>query len=209
MYSRHADRDRLCTHYMRFLADMKKQGKTIGSIAIVNENTDYGTSVGDAIVAEAKTPMFRSQSVFPIAPAPPTSPRKSSSSSKRSPTSSSSSAYRGFDPLHEDDEESRLQAADGAGRRQRLFRSFVIPAVNDIAQGAMNRSAWAIGKPGSTTDKINEMYKAKTGRNLDDTSARNMQGFSRARRGDQSRRLDRSEKMRDALTKTISSPTSS
>src|SRR4029077_17365537 len=40
--------------YMRFFADMKSQGKTIASIAIVNENTDYGTSVGDAIEAEAK-----------------------------------------------------------------------------------------------------------------------------------------------------------
>jgi branched-chain amino acid transport system substrate-binding protein len=31
--------------YMRFFADMKKQGKKIDSIAVVNENTDYGTSV--------------------------------------------------------------------------------------------------------------------------------------------------------------------
>src|SRR5262245_16521134 len=36
--------------YMRFFADMKKQGKKIDSIAIVNENTDYGTSVADAII---------------------------------------------------------------------------------------------------------------------------------------------------------------
>ncbi len=40
--------------YMRFFADMKSQGKKIDSIAIVNENTDYGTSVGDAIEAEAQ-----------------------------------------------------------------------------------------------------------------------------------------------------------
>jgi branched-chain amino acid transport system substrate-binding protein len=41
--------------YMRFFADMKKQGKSIGSIALVNENTDYGTSVAEAIEAAAKT----------------------------------------------------------------------------------------------------------------------------------------------------------
>ena len=35
--------------YMRFFADMKKEGRAINSIAIVNENTDYGTSVADAI----------------------------------------------------------------------------------------------------------------------------------------------------------------
>ena len=52
-----------------------------------------------------------------------------------------------------------------------------IPAVKDIAQGAMNRSAWDIGKPGSTSYKINEMYKAKTGHDLDDTSGRDLQAF--------------------------------
>src|SRR3954468_5926975 len=31
--------------YMRFFADMKAKGREIRSIAIVNENTDYGTSV--------------------------------------------------------------------------------------------------------------------------------------------------------------------
>jgi branched-chain amino acid transport system substrate-binding protein len=30
--------------YMRFFADMKKEGRAINSIAILNENTDYGTS---------------------------------------------------------------------------------------------------------------------------------------------------------------------
>src|SRR6476659_11249165 len=40
--------------YMRFFDDMKKAGKRIASIAVVNENTDYGTSVADAIVEEEK-----------------------------------------------------------------------------------------------------------------------------------------------------------
>ena len=39
---------------MRFFGDMKKAGKTINSFAIVNENTDYGTSVGNAIENVAK-----------------------------------------------------------------------------------------------------------------------------------------------------------
>jgi branched-chain amino acid transport system substrate-binding protein len=39
--------------YMRFFADMRKAGRPIKSIAIVNENTDYGTSVGDTIAAAA------------------------------------------------------------------------------------------------------------------------------------------------------------
>src|SRR5579875_1407193 len=41
----------LADTYMRFVEDMRSIGKQVRSIAIVNENTDYGTSVGDAIVA--------------------------------------------------------------------------------------------------------------------------------------------------------------
>ena len=41
-------------YFLRYIYDMKKQGKQIDTIAIVNENTEYGTSVGDAIVDEAK-----------------------------------------------------------------------------------------------------------------------------------------------------------
>jgi branched-chain amino acid transport system substrate-binding protein len=41
----------------------------------------------------------------------------------------------------------------------------------------MNRSAWDVGKPGSNTARVNELFRAKTGRDLDDTSARWMQGF--------------------------------
>jgi branched-chain amino acid transport system substrate-binding protein len=52
-----------------------------------------------------------------------------------------------------------------------------IKTVGSIAQGAMNRSAWDIGKPGSVTAKINDLFKAKTGFDLDDTSARNMQAM--------------------------------
>jgi branched-chain amino acid transport system substrate-binding protein len=52
-----------------------------------------------------------------------------------------------------------------------------IPAVGDISQGVMNRSAWAVGKPGSVTAIINDLFKAKTGRELDDTSARGLEAM--------------------------------
>jgi len=81
-----------------------------------------------------------------------------------------------------------------------------IPAVADVAQGAMNRSAWDIGKPGSATSKINEMYKAKTGRDLDDTSARNMQSFFALADALSRAGSTEPEKIRDALTKTDLKP---
>ncbi len=52
-----------------------------------------------------------------------------------------------------------------------------IKAVGDLAQGAINRSSWDVGKPGGVGDIVNKLYKAHTGRDMDDTSARAMQGF--------------------------------
>jgi branched-chain amino acid transport system substrate-binding protein len=52
-----------------------------------------------------------------------------------------------------------------------------IPNVGDLAQGAINRSAFDIGKVGDNSYIVNQMFKAKYGRDLDDTSARWMQGF--------------------------------
>ena len=52
-----------------------------------------------------------------------------------------------------------------------------IPNVGDLAQGAINRSAFDIGKPGSNSYIVDQMFKAKYGRDLDDTSARWMQAF--------------------------------
>jgi len=62
---------------------------------------------------------------------------------------------------------------DNSGFSDAAFLS----SVGSIAQGAINRSAWDIGKPGSTTYLINEMYKKRRGVDLDDTSGRAMQGF--------------------------------
>src|SRR5206468_9839439 len=91
---------------------------------------------------------------------------------------------------------------DGPGSSDPSF----IPSVGDIVQGAMNRSAWDIGKPGSATARINEFYKAKTGRDLDDTSGRNMQGFlALADAIDRAGSTD-PEKIRDALAKTDLKP---
>src|SRR5580698_6931328 len=40
--------------YAKFLTDLKKSGTKINSIAVVNENTDYGTSVSASILEAAK-----------------------------------------------------------------------------------------------------------------------------------------------------------
>jgi branched-chain amino acid transport system substrate-binding protein len=164
--------------YMRFFADMRKAGRPIKSIAIVNENTDYGTSVGDTIAAAA------GENNVPIAARIPYSANATDVAAQvltlrdRQPevvifisyTSDSILYMRTMKTL---DYLPPMIIGDDTGFSDPSF----IPAVGELAQGALNRSAWDVGKPGSTTWHINEMYKAKTGRDLDDTSGRNMQGF--------------------------------
>jgi branched-chain amino acid transport system substrate-binding protein len=164
--------------YMRFFADMKKQGKTINSIAIVNENTDYGTSVANAIETEAKKANIPVAIRIPYSASTTDVTAQVLQLKEKKPDvvifiSYTADAILYMKTMRNLDYKPPMVIGDDTGFSDPSF----IPAVADIAQGAMNRSAWAIGKPGSVTYKINEMYKAKTGRDLDDTSARNMQSF--------------------------------
>jgi len=164
--------------YMRFIDDMKKAGHKIGSIAVVNENTDYGTSVADAIEAAAK------QNNVPVAIRIPYSASTTDVSAQvlqlkeKNPDivifiSYTADSILYIKTMKNLDYLPPMVLGDDSGFSDPSF----VPAISDIGQGLMNRSAWDIGKPGTTTFKINEMYKAKTGRDLDDTSGRNMQGF--------------------------------
>ena len=164
--------------YMRFIDDMKKAGHKIGSIAIVNENTDYGTSVAEAIEAAAK------QNNVPVAIRISYSASTTDVSAQVLQLKEKQADVVIFISYTADsilyiktmknlDYLPPMVLGDDSGFSDPSF----VPAIADIGQGLMNRSAWDIGKPGSTTFKINEMYKAKTGRDLDDTSGRNMQGF--------------------------------
>src|SRR6185437_11074887 len=164
--------------YMQFFADMKKEGRAINSIAIVNENTDYGTSVGDQVEAEAK------KNNVPVAIRIPYSASSTDVTAQvlqlkdKKPDvvifiSYTADSILYIKTMKNLDFLPPMVLGDDSGFSDPSF----IPAVNDIGQGLMNRSAWDIGKPGSITYKINEMYKKKTGRDLDDTSGRNMQAM--------------------------------
>jgi branched-chain amino acid transport system substrate-binding protein len=149
--------------YMRFVDDMKKAGHKIGSIAIVNENTDYGTSVADAIEGAAK------EKSLPVA--------------IRIPYSASTTDVSA-QVLQLKDKQPDLvifisYTADSILYIKTLKNlDYLPPMVLGDDSGFSDPSfAWDIGKPGTTTFKINEMYKAKTGRDLDDTSGRNMQAM--------------------------------
>jgi branched-chain amino acid transport system substrate-binding protein len=193
--------------YMRFFDDMKKQGKKIASIAVVNENTDYGTSVADSIEAAAKKNNIAVAIRIPYSASSTDVSAQVLQLKEKQPDvvifiSYTSDSILYMKSMRNLDYMPPMVIGDDTGFSDPSF----IPAVADVAQGAMNRSAWDIGKPGSTTSKINETYKAKTGRDLDDTSARNMQSFFALADAINRAGTTDPEKIRDALTKTDLKP---
>jgi branched-chain amino acid transport system substrate-binding protein len=164
--------------YAGFLSDLKKSGRKIDKIAIVNENTDYGTSVAGSILQAAK------DANITVAAQIPYNANSSDVSAQViqlktlqpdvvifiSYTADTILYFRTMKNL---DYLPPIIIGDDAGFSDPTF----VPNVGDLAQGAINRSAFDIGKPGSNSYIVNQVFKAKYGRDLDDTSARWMQGF--------------------------------
>jgi branched-chain amino acid transport system substrate-binding protein len=164
--------------YAEFLTDLKKSGKKIDSLAIVNENTDYGTSVAASIVEAAKTTNIKlvgqiAYNANSSDVAAQVLQLKSLQPDAVIFISYTADAILYFRTMKNLDYLPPIIIGDDAGFADPTF----IPNVGDLAQGAINRSAFDIGKPGSNSYIVNQMFKAKYGRDLDDTSARWMQGF--------------------------------
>lgn len=165
--------------YMDFLKDIQAKGANpVKSIAIVNENTDYGTSIAK-LVREAA-----GAAGFPIGLEIPYNANTTDVSSQvlqlkqANPdvvlfVSYTSDAILYMKTMRDLGYRAPMVIGDDSGFSDPSF----VQSVGDIAQGAINRSAWDTGKPDSPTYKLNAMFKAKTGRDLDDTTARGMQGF--------------------------------
>lgn len=164
--------------YMRFFADMNKAGHKVASISVVNENTDYGTSVADAVEAAAKKAGLTVANRIPYSASTTDVSAQVLQLKDKNPDvvifiSYTADAILYMKTMKNLDYMPPMVLGDDSGFSDPSF----IPAVADVGQGVMNRSSWDIGKPGSNTAKINDMYKAKTGRDLDDTSGRNMQAM--------------------------------
>ena len=164
--------------YMRFLKSMKQAGKSVDTIAIVNENTDYGSSVGDAIEAEAK------KTGLPLAIRIPYSANGSDVSAQVLQLKQANPSVALFVSYASDsilfmrtmkslDYLPPMIIGDSAGFSDPAF----LPAVGTISQGLMNRSVWSLGPPDSLSYAVNKIYQAKSGHEIDDVSGRCMQAF--------------------------------
>ena len=164
--------------YMAFLKEQKAAGIKIDSLAIVNENTEYGTSIAKVLREAAK------ENGFPIAIEIAYGANSTDVQSQvlqlrdKKPdvvvfVSYTSDAILFVKTMKALDYKPPMLIGDDSGFSDAAF----LASVGNLAQGAINRSAFDIGKPGSVPFIVNEMYRKKRGADLDDTSARAMQGF--------------------------------
>lgn len=164
--------------YVDFLKDMKSKGTKVENIAIVNENTEYGTSIAKVVGDVAKAGGFNVSLVIPYSANTTDVQSQVLQLKDGKPDAAIFISYTSDAILF-----TKTMQALGykppilIGDNSGFSDASYLKTVGPIAQGVINRSAWDIGKPGSATFLINEMYKKKTGNDLDDTSGRVMQGF--------------------------------
>jgi len=164
--------------YLDFLKDMKAGGAKVDNIALVHENTEYGTSVASVI-----TGVFKDNGLsigLDIAYSANTTDVQSQvlQLKDKQPdvvimVSYTSDAILFAKTMQALDYKPALMMADNSG----FSDPSLIKTAGKLVQGIFNRSSFSIGSPGSPTFLINEMYKKRSGDDLDDTAARTMQGF--------------------------------
>src|SRR5437764_7001651 len=165
--------------YLDFLKEMKSGGQKVDNIALVHENTEYGTSVANVItglfkdngLAIAQDIAYSANTTDVQSQVLQLKDKKPDVVIMISYTSDAILYAKTFQAL---DYKPPMLIADNAG----FSDPSTLKAVGKQIQGIFNRSSFAIGPPGSPTYLINELYKKKSGGDdMDDTAARQMQGF--------------------------------
>jgi branched-chain amino acid transport system substrate-binding protein len=164
--------------YTDFIKDMKARGVRTDAIAIVHENTEYGTSIASVVTATLKASGLTVTQDIPYSANASDVQGQVLALKDKKPdvvifVSYSVDAVLYAKTMKALDYKPPLMIGDDAGFSDPAF----IQAAGAMVQGVFNRSSWDVGAPGSTTWLVNEMYRKKTGYDLDDTSARIMQGF--------------------------------
>lgn len=165
--------------YLDFLKDMKAGGAKTDNIALVHENTEYGTSVASVITSVFKeNGLSIAQDISYSANTTDVQSQVLQLKDKKPDVvimiSYASDAILYAKTFQALDYKPAMMIADNAG----FSDPSTLKAVGKQIQGIFNRSSFAIGAAGTPTFLINEIYKKKSGGDdLDDTAARQMQGF--------------------------------
>src|SRR4029079_17001759 len=165
--------------YLDFLKDMKASGQKVHNIALVHENTEYGTSVANVITSTFKeNGLAIAQDIAYSANTTDVQSQVLQLKDKKPDVvimvSYTSDAILYAKTMQALDYKPPMLIVGDSGSSD----PSTIKAVGKQIQGLFNRSSFAIGPPGSPTFLINEMYKKRSGGDdMDDTVARQMQGF--------------------------------
>jgi branched-chain amino acid transport system substrate-binding protein len=165
--------------YSAFLKEQKAAGRKVDSVAIVHENTEYGNSVA-SVIAEVfgKDGLPVTQNISYSANSTDVQPQVLQLKEKNPDVlifiSYTSDAILYAKTMKELNWKPGIMIADNAGFNDPSF----VKAMGATVEGLINRSAFAGGKPGSVPYLFNELYKKKSGgSDLDDVSARGLEGF--------------------------------
>ena len=164
--------------YSDFLKEQKAAGQKVASIAIVNENTEYGNSVASVIRdVFAKDGLNVTQVIPYSANTTDVQPQVLQLKEKNPDVvifvSYTSDAILYAKTMKDLNWKPAIMIADNAGFN---YPSFVSTS-GALVEGLVNRSSFAPGKPGTLSALVNDLYKKKTNVDLDDPSARAMQGM--------------------------------
>jgi len=164
--------------YFEFLKDMKATGVKTDSVAMVHDNTEYGTSVATVITSVAKEQGLSAPIDIAYAANATDVQSQVLQLKEKKPDvvimiTYTSDAILFAKTMQALDYKPPMLLADDAGYSDPSF----IKAAGKLSVGTFNRSSWSVGPAGSPTALIAEMYKKRSGDEMDDTAARQMQGF--------------------------------
>ncbi len=167
----------LARMYATFLTEIKKT-RPVNAVAIVNENTDYGTSVAKSTADFMKEEGFNVVAQIPYSANTTDVQPQVLQLKEKNPDviifiTYTNDAILYMKTLRNLNYRPGFVIGDDAGFSDPSF----VKSVGDLAQGVFNRSTFKTGAPGSLTYRINQMYKAKTGNDIDDPTARGIEGF--------------------------------
>ena len=164
--------------YSELLREQRAAGRKVDSVAVVNENTEYGNSVSKVIKdVFAKDGLAITLQVSYPANTTDVQPQVLQMKEKNPDAvifiSYTSDAILYAKTMKDLNWKPAIMIADNAGFNDPSF----VKTSASLVEGLINRSAFAAGPSGSVSAIVNEMFRKKTGNDLDDPSARAMQGL--------------------------------